>query len=133
MADLGDRTLRIVWAAMLMATLVYSGLALSGVVTPAHRIDIPLLPILALVAAGSAVTAVVLRGRLAGSGIGAQGPIDPEARVRATIVPWALDESIAVYGYVLYLTGHRPIEWLPFMVVGFAMLLLHAPRNANES
>jgi hypothetical protein len=133
MADATGK-LRIIWTSMLGALVVYAALGFSGVMAPAQRLDLPLLPILACLSFAVAVMAVFLRGRLANFDTATIDPaVQLAARTRAAVVPWALDESIGVFGYVLVLTGHRPIEWLPFMAAGFALLLLHAPRNPDES
>ena len=132
---------RVIWMAFLGATVVYVGLGLSGVIPPQASPGLPLFPVFAGVAAVMAVLATILRGRLVDSTPGSSSAeravaSNPEsssaeraAALQRAIVPWALDEGIAVLGYVLMMLGYRPIQWVPFCVVGLAMLLLHAPRS----
>src|SRR5258705_9652920 len=112
MADATTRTLRIVWTSMLGAQVLYAALGF-GVFKPPPQPGNPLLPILACLALVAAVLAVILRGRLATFGT---PPTDPPlplaARTPAPVIPWALDESLGGFGFLLMMTGHRPIEWL---------------------
>ena len=125
--------LRMVWMSMLGASVLYAVLGFSGIYksgTPVV-IGLPLLPILAAVALVLAVAAVMLRGRLFDrvAGISTNDPRRPVALTQASIIPWALDEMIAVFGVVLMILGRPAYQWLPFCALSFAMLLLHAPRD----
>ena len=124
---------RLVWSSMLFATVLYAtlGLTVFRAAAPSAVTGLPLLPIFAGASLVLAVAAVMLRGRLFDrvSGMSPSDPLRTPALMQASIVPGALDEMIAVLGYVLAMVGRPPLQWLPFCAAGFALLMLHAPRS----
>jgi hypothetical protein len=123
---------RLVWTSMLFAPVIYTVLGL-GVIKPTGPVmtEVPLLTILAGAAVVMAVLSVILRGRLADR-VTAMDPADPRrpyAAMQASIIPWALNDTIAVFGFFLMILDRPPIQWVPFCIVSFAMMLLHAPRS----
>jgi F0F1-type ATP synthase membrane subunit c/vacuolar-type H+-ATPase subunit K len=118
---------------MLFAPVIYAVEGLSGILKPVTStgVELPLLPILACASLVLAIAAAMLRGRLFDrvSGMSPNDPARSSALMQASVIPWAFDETIGVFGLVLMILGRPPLQWLPFCAASFALLMLHAPRN----
>lgn len=109
------RTTWILWAAFLLAQPVFVVVGVTTAIEPASG---PLGPALAFAAAGPALLSVAF-GRLVG----------PSAQPTASIVRWALAESVAVTGLVVRMTGGSTLLASFLAGAGFLLILLQPPRS----
>jgi F0F1-type ATP synthase membrane subunit c/vacuolar-type H+-ATPase subunit K len=124
------RTNWALWAALLVAQVVYVGIAASGVAgrsrtsPPADVFSIAL----GVVGIGTAIGAHLCWRHSRGASRAAhEPPPSPQQAFTFFLLACVLDESIAIYGLVLALLG-APVEtWAPFSAAAFALLLLHRP------
>lgn len=128
-------TRTLVWASMLVGPVAYAGIVMSGIV-PMNPEGLPDPARLAL--AGLAIVAVVasrvLWGRLtagaeeeAGRAASPVPPPGPDRVLPRAVVVWALDESVAVLGFVLAWFGTPVLLCAPFFVVAIGLVALDHP------
>ena len=125
-----EPTRKIIWLTLLVSQLIYVAIILSGAIqTRAEPVDIPVFPIvLGVVAATTAVASHVFWRRATGAGRALHvAPPEPAAAFTSFLLAWVLDESIAIYGFVLSVLAFSVEAWAPFSVAGFALLLVHRP------
>lgn len=132
-----DRTLRIVWGAMVASILVYAAVAASflraGASAVGHEKTSGIDLWLEVEAAGTAWAAIVLWKTRRTDPI-RNGALDPESAAgrvairRVSIVCWALAESIAIFGLVLVGLRRTPLPGAVFLAAGFFLELLLFPR-----
>jgi hypothetical protein len=132
-----DRTLLVVWIAMVASILVESAIAaaaLRGGAPSPPRSGVDLW--LEVEAAGTAWAAIVL-WKTRRSDPMRSGALDPEtpagraALRRVSIVCWALVESIAVFGLVLVYLRRTPIPGAIFLGAALLIELSLFPRVAE--
>ncbi len=124
------RTRKTIWLTLLVSQLIYVGIILSGVIqVRTEPVDIPVFPIvLGVVAATTAVASHVFWRRATGAGRALHvAPPEPAAAFTSFLLAWVLDESIAIYGFVLSLLAFGATAWAPFSLAGFVLLLVHRP------
>ncbi len=124
------RTRQIIWLTLLVSQLIYVAIILSGAIqTRAEPVDNPVFPIvLGMVAATTAVASHVFWRRATGAGRALHvAPPQPAAAFTSFLLAWVLDESIAIYGFVLSVMAFSAGTWVPFSLAGFALLLVHRP------
>lgn len=144
------RTMRLVHAALTAAVGIYVVVVAVLVRRPADpqagAAAIGVLPYaFAAAAVGSLVALVVLRRKMMpareppaqlADRIADDDPLPEPARralgkvFAASIVTWALAESVAIYGFVLGILLRDVRPMLPFAAVSIAVLLAYAPRRA---
>lgn len=139
------KLLHIVFLALLGSLVVY--LVVAYVIAadgepPGTDIDV-MVPILGVMGLGSLVAAFILRGVLLRGGLArlpAQITEDDAGHVAgasftSAIVGWAMCESVAIYGLVLFFLSHRWEIFLPFWGAGLVAMLLQAPslRHIEEA
>lgn len=125
-----QRVVMIIWGALVMAVVVYWGLA-SGSEPSEVKPDDSLAQTLAWVAAGVSGASLMLRQLLLGDFQSGKISLKTEAgRVRfltGNIVCFALAESVALFGLVLAFTGHPQSDWLVFFAAAVLLLIIHIP------
>ncbi len=124
------RTRQTIWLTLLVSQLIYVGIILSGVIqVRTEPVGIPVFPIvLGVVAATTAVASHVFWRRATGAGRALHvAPPEPAAAFTSFLLAWVLDESIAIYGFVLSLLAFGAAAWAPFSLAGFVLLLVHRP------
>lgn len=132
------KQLHLVFLALLGSLLAYLAVAyavtMEGTDPPGTDIGV-ILPILAVMGLGSLAASFVLRGALLRSRLAKLPAEITEAEVGqvagATFTPsilgWALCESAAIYGLVLFFLSHRWELFLPFWGAGLIAMILQAP------
>jgi F0F1-type ATP synthase membrane subunit c/vacuolar-type H+-ATPase subunit K len=135
------QTLKLIWLALLFCLGIYAllppllRLPQSDTVAQFQAVLFVALGAVAIVT----VVAVLMIRRLGLVGPLARGELDPdtpEGRSRAflvTVITWALSESVALYGVVLYLLFHDAVHLYPFLLLALGLLLLQAPRETTFS
>jgi F0F1-type ATP synthase membrane subunit c/vacuolar-type H+-ATPase subunit K len=131
-------TLRIVWAALLSALAIYA--ALTFILQPPEGHTVPdNIQTLQIAFAGIALSmgpAILIMRQILFWKPYARGEVSPEMTIpryfTASIVSWAMCESIAIYGLVLYMLSYqRPIS-LAFMGASALGMLALAPLKLPE-
>ena len=123
----------VIWAAMVGAVGVYLllGLQLGGRLAPEAGPLPPYLPLaLGLVALGNAFGASLFWRRAREAEQERSRPVEypeetPPGQLTPWIVAWALDEGVAVLGFVLALMGYPLAAWIPFLLGAAVLLTLH--------
>lgn len=113
--------LRVIWGAMLGATVAYAPIAglLAG---QGARSLVPA----AWVAAGAAgVLSFALPGRVFPAGA-------PRADFARCLLSWALAEAVALIGVILALLGGSWAESAPFFGVALGLLVWHRPGRGEQ-
>ncbi len=125
-----ERTRKIIWLTLLVSQLIYVAIILSGAIqTRTEPVDIPVFPmVLGVVAATTAVASHLFWRRATGAGRALHvAPPQPAAAFTSFLMAWVLDESIAIYGFVLSVLAFSAAAWAPFIVEAIALLLVHRP------
>lgn len=122
---------KMLWGALLMAHILFAGVALSGITASDVAPEVPfLIPVLAVFAMGSAAGSLFVwrsaRRPLAGF------HADPTAEQLRAVIPryvlsWALTESIAALALVVALLGHAQATWAAFAVPALLLMLVQRP------
>jgi len=119
----------VVWITLLASQGIYVALLLSGFITHAEPLHLPILPmLLGGVALGTAVGSHVCWRRAWGAGRAIhEAQPDPGTSFTSYLLSWMLDETVAIYGLVLGLLGFALAVWIPFSIAGFVLMLMHRP------
>jgi len=122
-------TTLVLWITLLTSHALYVGLLLSGFLTHAEPLELPILPLLfGVVALGTAVGSHICWRRASGAGRAVhETEPDSGAAFTSYILSWVLDETLAIYGLVLGLLGFALTAWIPFSIAGFVLMLMHRP------
>jgi len=124
--------LRLVWRALLGSLAVYAALPWFLEPRGDASVSAVLLPILTLLAAGTAVGTLVAREMLLVRPIrsGQLRPSLPEGMDRVfqlSIAFWALSESVGLYGLVLYQLSGEPRYLYLFLMAAAGLFFAHRP------
>jgi len=128
-------TRTLVWASMLVGPIAYAGIVVSGVV-PMNPEGLPDVArfVLAALALVAVVASRILWARLvSGSGEEAgrpaprTAPFGPDPVLPRAVVVWALDESVAVLGFILAWFGTPMMLCAPFFLVAIGLVALDHP------
>jgi hypothetical protein len=134
-----QKTLWFIWSAMVYSILIYLGVAyfLVRSTSAASPEFVPAFAIftifLALLSVGMSI---VIRMKLL-SGPMQEGKLDlasPQGMQKyqtISIISWALDETIAIFGLVLVVISGVFYYAIPYCVVSLVLLALHRPSVSN--
>jgi hypothetical protein len=132
-------TIYILWGALTSSIFIYAALTFILQAPEDHQPDelaetLPL--ILTIVAAAQAPAIIFLRkftfwdpfkrGEIADNDLA-------QRFMTTSIVTWAICESVAIYGLVLYMLTYEQPKAIPFFAASFALMLIFAPTNIPEA
>lgn len=135
--DATSRTAHILWIALMMSVAVYGGV--SFIITSqgdgaAEPLALPPL-VFPLLAVAAATAGVVLYRHLTSPDrlralVHEQRSIEqvPGLVLTASIIRWALFESVAIYGLVLAITNHSFEAFLPYGITAIGLQAMSPPR-----
>lgn len=125
-------TVFIIWGALCGSLLVYAALLSSMTFAPPQGDTKSLSSVIALAAGSATALSFLLRKLLLGGfASGTLSLDDPAQRGRfiaGNVVVFALSEGVGVLGFVNgMLSNGRGDAWLPYLGLGFILMLLHIP------
>lgn len=135
-----QKTLWFIWGAMVYSILLYLGVAYllvkpSSAVSSEFIDSIAIFLIfLAILSAGMSIVVrlKLLTAPLQDGRIDLSSPQGAQKYQTISIISWALDESIAIFGLVFVVTSGVYYYAVPFCVVSLVLLALHRPNFPNS-
>jgi hypothetical protein len=130
---------RVLWWALVVSLLVYTGVAHILEVPPSDAVPIELLASsFVLLSAGVAVGSLAYRRHALSGPIqsGKLDPATPEGRQQALqpfIMNLVLSESVGIYGLVLALLSGNPVFSIGFSSAALVLMFLHRPTAPDLS
>ena len=127
-------TMWIVWGALLVSVFIYGGVvSFAGADEPKSAEELQMfLIVFSAIAAGEIPVIFVLRkmlffDKLDDRDFDDRGDV-ADNYFTASIITWALCESIAIYGFMLAFLSGEVIYYFPFAAVAVAMMLYFRPQ-----
>jgi hypothetical protein len=114
------QTLWIIFGALCVSMLFYAGVGIAVIEVPENPSDDMVLPIaLSFIALTTSVATFFISRFIKGN------------YTSRCIITWALTESIAIYGLVLYFTTANTIYLGSFILFALAFMAVHAPKKKD--
>lgn len=132
-ASAGYRMGLILWGALLSSTLVYP--VISFVLkAPEDFQAAEGFDVLAIAMGGAAVSSAVMSFVLKHLLFGkpaSQGKATRQTWQTAHIISWAMSESVAIFGFVLFMLSYQQMYMAPFMAGSWLLFALHFPKKSS--
>lgn len=132
-ASAGYKIGLILWCALLSSTIVYP--VISFVIKapegfePAEGFEM-IIGAMSVVAVSSAVMSFVMKHIIFGKQLKA-GQATRQTWQTGHLVAWAMSESVAILGLVLYMLSYQQMYMVPFVLGSWLLFALHFPKKST--